>query len=166
LSCFPVVVPLTYQYAVQLLGTRAINLPEPFVALFHCLSGGMPRDLLRTARAAATQTSPHRPCALSEIAAYLVARDHDRGVADGDLGGHARFRHTVLQVFNDGFTIDDLHRGADPAFAGSFDALAAVHRSLTDPAAPSTDIDAIRLAWRLGASAPSPNGPGRTPAEP
>jgi hypothetical protein len=43
--------PLTYEYAVRLLGTRAIGLPEPFTALFHCLSGGLPRDLLRTARA-------------------------------------------------------------------------------------------------------------------
>jgi hypothetical protein len=49
--------PLSYQNAVRLLGTRAIGLPEPFIALFHCLSGGMPRDLLRTARAAASQVA-------------------------------------------------------------------------------------------------------------
>jgi hypothetical protein len=34
-----------------LLNSRMIGLPEPFAWLAHCLSGGLPRDVVRTARA-------------------------------------------------------------------------------------------------------------------
>ncbi|HVK25450.1 MAG TPA: P-loop NTPase fold protein [Actinokineospora sp.] len=132
--------PLTYQYSVRLLGTRAIGLPEPFIALFHCLSGGMPRDLLRTARAAATQTSSARERTLAEITHYLVGRDLDRGIDGG-----ADFRDTVLAIFAGEITSDDLRRAAEPNFPGSFDALAAAQRGLTEPAG----LEKIRQAWRL-----------------
>lgn len=42
--------PLTYQEARRLLHRRVIGLNEPYIALCHCLSGGLARDLIRAAR--------------------------------------------------------------------------------------------------------------------
>jgi hypothetical protein len=42
--------PLTYPESRRLLYRRVIGLTEPYVALCHCLSGGLARDLIRTAR--------------------------------------------------------------------------------------------------------------------
>ena len=41
---------LDYEGSRALLARRIIGLPLPFVALLHCLSGGLPRDLIRAAR--------------------------------------------------------------------------------------------------------------------
>lgn len=38
----------------RLLRRRVIGMPDPFIWLCHCLSGGLPRDLIRTARHAVT----------------------------------------------------------------------------------------------------------------
>jgi hypothetical protein len=142
--------PLTYEYSVRLLDRRAIRLPEPFTALFHCLSGGMPRDLLRTARAAATQAAPGRPRSLSEITAYLVARDLDRGVDNQEpTGPHALFRDTLRQIFTDDLTPGQLHLASDPTFPGSFDALATEQRQLSDPTADRSTLKTIRQSWNL-----------------
>ncbi|MFE0464166.1 P-loop NTPase fold protein [Kitasatospora sp. NPDC058965] len=64
--------PLDQTTAERLLAPRVIGLPVPFTALFYCLSGGMPRDLLRTARAAVSYIAPDRPRPLAEIAGKLV----------------------------------------------------------------------------------------------
>ncbi|TDE29019.1 hypothetical protein [Actinomadura sp. 6K520] len=154
--------PLGYTDAVRLLGTRAIGLPEPFVALFHCLSGGMPRDLLRTARAAVSQTSPERPRTLAETAAYLVGRDLDRGLDEVAPESHALFRDTLLHVFGEALTHEQMDLATDPDFPGSFDALAAVQRGLTDAGANVTvDIGTIRQAWGLPVAG-APNGTARS----
>jgi hypothetical protein len=52
------VAPLTYAESRRLLYRRVIGLTEPYVALCHCLSGGLARDLIRAARqvARAAQT--------------------------------------------------------------------------------------------------------------
>jgi hypothetical protein len=42
--------PLTYSESRRLLNRRVIGLPEPYVALCHCLAGGLARDLIRAAR--------------------------------------------------------------------------------------------------------------------
>ena len=42
--------PLDYTESRRLLYRRIIGLSEPFVALCHCLAGGLPRDLIRAAR--------------------------------------------------------------------------------------------------------------------
>lgn len=44
------VAPLTYAESRRLLYRRVIGLTEPYVALCHCLSGGLARDLIRAAR--------------------------------------------------------------------------------------------------------------------
>ncbi len=67
--------PLDHRTAVKLLDTRVIGLPAPFAALFYCLSGGMPRGLLRTARAAVALLEPDRPSSLAEVTAGLVERE-------------------------------------------------------------------------------------------
>jgi energy-coupling factor transporter ATP-binding protein EcfA2 len=42
--------PLDYAESRRLLYRRVIGLTEPYVALCHCLAGGLPRDLIRAAR--------------------------------------------------------------------------------------------------------------------
>jgi hypothetical protein len=42
--------PLTYTESRRLIYRRVIGLTEPYVAFCHCLSGGLARDLIRTAR--------------------------------------------------------------------------------------------------------------------
>lgn len=52
-SCFDEIIraePLTYQESRRLLYRRVIGLNEPYIAFCHCLSGGIPRDLIRAAR--------------------------------------------------------------------------------------------------------------------
>jgi hypothetical protein len=39
--------PLDYAESRRLLYRRVIGLSEPYVALCHCLAGGLPRDLIR-----------------------------------------------------------------------------------------------------------------------
>jgi hypothetical protein len=70
--------PLDQETAERLLGRRVVGLPVPFTALFYCLSGGMPRDLLRTARAAISYVSPEQPYALADLAKSLVDRELNR----------------------------------------------------------------------------------------
>ncbi|TNC22747.1 P-loop NTPase fold protein [Amycolatopsis alkalitolerans] len=51
---------LTLPESREVLGRRVIGLPEPFVCFAHCFSGGLPRDLIRVARAMmdVAQTTP------------------------------------------------------------------------------------------------------------
>ena len=42
--------PLTYENSRRLLYRRVVGLAEPYIALCHCLSGGLARDLIRAAR--------------------------------------------------------------------------------------------------------------------
>jgi hypothetical protein len=41
---------LSFEDSQALLARRIVGLPSPFVALLHCISGGLPRDLIRAAR--------------------------------------------------------------------------------------------------------------------
>ena len=41
---------LAYRESKKLLAKRVVAMPEAYVALSHCLSGGLPRDLIRAAR--------------------------------------------------------------------------------------------------------------------
>jgi hypothetical protein len=65
--------PLTYPESRRLLYRRVIGLTEPFVALCHCLSGGLARDLIRAARQVtrAAQTLSGGPAHLPD--------EHDEG---------------------------------------------------------------------------------------
>lgn len=53
-SAFDAIIPVDHLPlldAMELLRSRAIGLPDPFLWLCHCLSGGLPRELIRIARA-------------------------------------------------------------------------------------------------------------------
>jgi len=43
--------PLDYPAARDLIRIRVVGLPEPYAAVIYCLSGGLPRDMIRWARA-------------------------------------------------------------------------------------------------------------------
>lgn len=67
---------LTLADTVKLLSRRVLLLPEPFRWLVHCLSGGLPRDVVRTARAMVALTSPDEtPPSLDDVCVALVADD-------------------------------------------------------------------------------------------
>jgi hypothetical protein len=60
----------------ELLSSRVLRLPEPFKWLVHCMSGGLPRDVVRTARAMVGLTSASdAPPTLDDVCAALVADD-------------------------------------------------------------------------------------------
>ncbi|MER5646664.1 hypothetical protein [Streptosporangium sp. NPDC002524] len=90
--------PLDHPTAVKLLDTRVIGLPAPFSALFYCLSGGIPRDLLRTARAAVALVTPDRPLSLAEITAALIDRELAR--IAGSAGTGAEAPEELLRLFH------------------------------------------------------------------
>src|ERR1700729_3347912 len=65
--------PLSYLESRRLLYRRVVGLSEPYVALCHCLSGGLARDLIRAARnvvraAVALTSQPTEPPEPSESA--------------------------------------------------------------------------------------------------
>jgi hypothetical protein len=62
--------PLTYAESRRLLYRRVIGLTEPYVALCHCLAGGLARDLIRAARLV-TRTA----ATLSATGSSLMAPD-------------------------------------------------------------------------------------------
>jgi hypothetical protein len=60
----------------RLLNRRIIGLSEPFICLAHCMSGGLPRDLIRVARAMVdVQSESIADSSITEISARLVERD-------------------------------------------------------------------------------------------
>jgi hypothetical protein len=67
--------PLTFAESVALLRQRVIGLPVPYLALCHVLSGGLPRDLIRVARAAIGAKPDDGDGRLVVIATKLVERE-------------------------------------------------------------------------------------------
>jgi hypothetical protein len=67
--------PMTYRHSEQLLFKRLTGVPRPFIALCHVLAGGLPRDLVRAARAliAVTPSMGEKP--LYETAGDLIRRE-------------------------------------------------------------------------------------------
>jgi len=67
--------PMTYRHSEQLLFKRVTGVPRPFIALCHVLAGGLPRDLVRAARALidVTPTTGEKP--LPETAGDLIHRE-------------------------------------------------------------------------------------------
>jgi energy-coupling factor transporter ATP-binding protein EcfA2 len=67
---------LTLADTVTLLSRRVLLLPEPFHWLVHCMSGGLPRDVVRTVRAMVALASPDEtPPSLDDVCVTLVADD-------------------------------------------------------------------------------------------
>lgn len=72
-SAFDTIVRLEYldlEDARQVLSSRVVGLPDPFIGLCHCLSGGLPRELIRVARRMLAGGSE-----LAGITRRLVAED-------------------------------------------------------------------------------------------
>lgn len=78
-SAFDEVVRVPYLSAAQsraLLNQRVTNVPEPFLALAYCMSGGLPRDLLRAADRLISHASVRRGgVSLAEVARVVVHKD-------------------------------------------------------------------------------------------
>ncbi|MGI8330483.1 hypothetical protein ACRYCC_11010 [Actinomadura scrupuli] len=91
--------PLDQDTAIRLLSSRVVNLPAPFAALFTCLTGGVPRDLLRTARAAVTHVTPGRSRTLADVTSMLVQRELTRlaGAAGAGEAGSSE----LLELFHE-----------------------------------------------------------------
>jgi hypothetical protein len=68
--------------AEKLLAKRVVLLPKPFAALGHALSGGLARDLIRTARALFDLREPTEQAGMAELAPALV-RAELKGKRDG-----------------------------------------------------------------------------------
>ena len=66
-----------FRYAQsRLLIKRRTIMPEPFIALCHCVSGGLPRDLIRTARTLYRLNAEHKlRGSLTDITCALIAED-------------------------------------------------------------------------------------------
>jgi len=67
--------PMTYRHSEQLLFKRVTDVPRPFIALCHVLAGGLPRDLVRAARALIDVTPATGERTLPETARDLILRE-------------------------------------------------------------------------------------------
>jgi hypothetical protein len=81
-SSFDVIVDVDYLNLAAsklLLQRRAIGMPVPFLCLCHCLSGGLPRDLIRVARdLLELSQAPKASTKLTDLTRALVANELDR----------------------------------------------------------------------------------------
>ncbi|WP_062643371.1 P-loop NTPase fold protein [Streptomyces maremycinicus] len=66
--------PCSLEESKRILGQRAAQFSEPFVALAHALSGGVPRDLIRYSREMVSLHKSTGDVELRNIAAWLVIR--------------------------------------------------------------------------------------------
>lgn len=76
--------PLAYDDSRRLLYRRVVGLNEPYIALCHCLSGGLARDLIRAARSVVRigqGLSDERPAQLAEVCTRLVHEETRRKAA-------------------------------------------------------------------------------------
>ena len=67
--------PMTYVHSEQLLFKRVTGVPRPFIALCHVLAGGLPRDLVRAARALIDVTPAAGERSLPDTAGDLIGRE-------------------------------------------------------------------------------------------
>jgi hypothetical protein len=73
--------PFRYEDSRRLLYRRVVGLTEPYIALCHCLSGGLARDLIRAARLVVRigQNPPDgQPVRLADVCARLVREEAQR----------------------------------------------------------------------------------------
>jgi hypothetical protein len=99
---------LRFQVSRELLDRRIVDLPLPFACLLHCLSGGLPRDLIRAAR---DLVEMERGTAL-ELATAEMMRDALRSKATAARVAARRFQledhSTLLTVWLDRFEAMDV----------------------------------------------------------
>ena len=86
--------PMTYRHSEQLLFKRVTGVPRPFIALCHVLAGGLPRDLVRAARALIEVTPARGEKQLPDTAGDLSAVSLNRS-ARRPSGSSPRTRRPV-----------------------------------------------------------------------
>jgi hypothetical protein len=67
--------PLTYAESRRLIYRRVIGLTEPYIALCHCLSGGLARDLIRAARQVVRAGQQETEPGFEEICSAILAEE-------------------------------------------------------------------------------------------
>ena len=67
--------PMTYRHSEQLLFKRVTGVPRTFIALCHVLAGGLPRDLVRAARALIDASPADSERSLADVAGDLIGRE-------------------------------------------------------------------------------------------
>jgi hypothetical protein len=67
--------PMTYRHSEQLLFKRVTGVPRTFIALCHVLAGGLPRDLVRAARALMDASPADGERSLADVAGALIGRE-------------------------------------------------------------------------------------------
>jgi hypothetical protein len=126
--------PLQLRESLELLRQRVPGVPDRLWVFCHCLSGGMPRDVLRTAR---TMFEVHRnsngPSSVPDLAERLVAREVQTikrgfqmqpGEPDHQLG------ELLADVAWPGTTCADLRNAAERQLAGGSVAAASIGAAL------------------------------------
>ena len=66
---------MTYRHSEQLLFKRVTGVPLLFIALCHVLAGGLPRDLVRAARALIEASPVNGEKSLEDTASDLIRRE-------------------------------------------------------------------------------------------
>ncbi|WP_143230994.1 hypothetical protein [Actinosynnema sp. ALI-1.44] len=111
--------PFTLEQSRTWLAHRALGIPEPFVWLCHCMSGGLPRDLGRVALTLYDLQRDHTQ--LSAVTHAMLARDLDiktRAFAQtakplprtGDDSPHTLIKHLSKLPLDDHFELAELAR--------------------------------------------------------
>ena len=67
--------PMTYRHSEELLFKRVTGVPRTFIALCHVLAGGLPRDLVRAARALIDASPAGSQRSLADVAGDLIGRE-------------------------------------------------------------------------------------------
>jgi hypothetical protein len=67
--------PMTYRHSEQLLFKRVTGVPRTFIALCHVLAGGLPRDLVRAARALIDASPTDSERSLPDVAGDVIGRE-------------------------------------------------------------------------------------------
>ena len=102
---------LTMEESQRVLARRVLGLPVPFQALCHCLSGGLPRDLIRVARELVEQERQQR------IEQERQQRSPEGGSSDGSSQGLAKLCSALVRADLEGKVAAAIvaARGAAPA---------------------------------------------------
>jgi hypothetical protein len=87
--------------SIQLVNRRVYGLPQPFLMLCHCLSGGLPRDLIRMCRRLLKELAEER--GRGETVAMATGR-----IVKDDVAERVRAAKLVLSAYHDNTLAGDL----------------------------------------------------------
>jgi hypothetical protein len=102
--------PLSYAESRKLLYRRVIGLTEPYVALCHCLAGGLARDLIRAARQVVRTAATLAGTGSSTVAPDAADNAIDVSTARLLLRGEPADQPPALAAVSAAVIQDELHR--------------------------------------------------------